>query len=819
MRKRVKLPLIGSILVLIIAVLIAIVMVFPVLVEKPIENKLSELSGANINISTPRLDFNFDTGNFTLYINNLEVATTAQQMSIATINDLAWDINLSSLFEGIYHSSKISINTLTLYSRPAEFNTEKVNKLVTLLDVKEFDFLESLSINATIVMGVKGEKKFEIAPILLTHDRLKISKQNLSFDSSDTESIWVNIDIILPNILDKNAPLVVPILMSNDELSVHSEITLTNKKDDYWLEFKSDLEKIQSNRLVKYLPSQLVDKDTYAWIKRGFIAGTLQKLKLRMKKNLSKPTVIETQFNAQLKNMELLFDPDWKPLKKLNASLNTNGKKIVVMVHNAKLNELPLNDIKVQIADLNQTQLELEVSGGIHAQSEQLIAFLKRAPLNKTMDKTLRQFDLSGKIDGTMQLVIPLDERKSIVDIDLELKDNHLSVLDGAVKVKNYNSKLRFHDNKITATGVGNIRGLPFDIHINPNKKGYKNENTFGVELVNNSKGFEAYISKQFDQSWRVKIESESIKGNAAIFLNENDIPNVRLLDMQVTTLDAIKGDWKITPQDLPDMHLSTHEVYINEEMLPNLSVELTSTDKLLRITDLQFEALKVGDKVLNFNGVWGEGVTMLSANAKGKGLAEFLQALKVKEKITGGEFDFDVLFSCQCAPWNMNYQDITGDLTLKIKKGVFTDKDPHLGRILSLLNINSIAERLKLDVSDVTNKGFTYKTIEAKIHLKDAVATIEAFNLDSSSSQITLTGKGNIVKKEYDLVATIIPAVSDAVPVATYLAGGGLIGLGAWLTDKILFNGKIIDSIADSVVEFKYKITGPWDKPKVEKL
>jgi hypothetical protein len=39
--------------------------------------------------------------------------------------------------------------------------------------------------------------------------------------------------------------------------------------------------------------------------------------------------------------------------------------------------------------------------------------------------------------------------------------------------------------------------------------------------------------------------------------------------------------------------------------------------------------------------------------------LAEFLQRLKVKEKVTGGEFDFDVSLACECAPWNMNYQDI----------------------------------------------------------------------------------------------------------------------------------------------------------------
>jgi uncharacterized protein YhdP len=48
----------------------------------------------------------------------------------------------------------------------------------------------------------------------------------------------------------------------------------------------------------------------------------------------------------------------------------------------------------------------------------------------------------------------------------------------------------------------------------------------------------------------------------------------------------------------------------------------------------------------------------------------------------------------------------------VNVKEGVFTDQDPNIGRILSLLNIKSIAKRLSLNFSDVTNKGFTYELL-----------------------------------------------------------------------------------------------------------
>jgi len=153
------------------------------------------------------------------------------------------------------------------------------------------------------------------------------------------------------------------------------------------------------------------------------------------------------------------------------------------------------------------------------------------------------------------------------------------------------------------------------------------------------------------------------------------------------------------------------------------------------------------------------------------------------------------------------------------VKEGVFTDKDPSIGRILSLLNIKSIAKRLKLDVSDLTDKGFVYDTINAQITLQDALAKINHFQLNSTSSSISLSGESDIENEQYNLEAKVMPAVSDAVPAATYLAGGGLAGLGVWLADKTLFDGKLIDQIIDQVIEFKYKITGPWDEPVIENI
>jgi len=580
------------------------------------------------------------------------------------------------------------------------------------------------------------------------------------------------------------------------------------------VEFVSHIEQMQTNDLAKYLPSHLLGDNTSAWIKRAFISGELKDAQFQIKKNLSKLTPVVTRFSAQLKDTELLFNSNWDSLKHLDATIETDGKKIVVMVNSTELNDMELNDIKVQILDMSQPQIEVEVIGKIDTRSEQIIRFLHRAPLSDTVNEVLNQFTLAGKATGDMKLVIPLDKRKPVLDIDLVIQDNYLTTLDGTVVIENYYSELALRNDEITSIGVGDIRGIPFEIRINPHNLSDDYLSPFTVELVNDANNFEIYIRKMLNQSWRVRIESENIKGNAEITLNDGGYPSVELQGLQVTTIDALKGEWNISPNDFPSMYLSSKGIYVDDYQLPDLTVELTSEQDLLLISHLQFS----GKELLSFNGGWyPSGKTSIRAGAKGQRFSKFLKQLNIKEKVKGGEFDFDIRLFCDCAPWNMNLNDVTGVVEMNVKEGVFTDKDPNIGRILSLLNIKSIAKRLKLDVSDVTDKGFAYDDIQARLIIGQSLAKIDHFKLNATSGVIKLTGHSNIVDEEYDMRAKVMPAVGDAVPAATAIAGGGLIGLGVWLVDETLFKGKLIDSIVGDILEFEYKITGPWDDPIIK--
>ena len=95
----------------------------------------------------------------------------------------------------------------------------------------------------------------------------------------------------------------------------------------------------------------------------------------------------------------------------------------------------------------------------------------------------------------------------------------------------------------------------------------------------------------------------------------------------------------------------------------------------------------------------------------------------------------------------------------------------------------------------------------------------MDYFVVESEESDIDLCGSVELIKRDYNLAANVQPSIADTIPIATYFAGGGLVGLGVWAADKVLFGGKVIGELLDNVVEITFMISGPWSDPIIEKL
>ena len=804
-----------------IVLITAFFVTFPALLEGPIENQLSKISGLSVDLS--KITFDFEQDGLVLKVHNIKISSLEQQV-IASVDSLRWKINIFNFRDDVYHPSNINLNTLTIYpgvnKDRDKFSIQDIKQLASAKNLRMLGFFQSFSIQKTLI---KHDQVFEIAPMVFTKNEsnilLTVSDQRLDLDFPNALPSKVDISAIFSlTQISSEQSINIPLSINYHKLPViEANLKFFVEQGDDMVEFLGKLSQIKTNEVAQYIPLQSLDSDTHAWIQRGFISGNLQDIELQFKKNLSKDVSVEMQFDAHLKELELLFNSDWNNLKNLDASISTDGEKIVVIVNSAQLNDMQLNNVTVQILDMSQPELDVEVSGNIDTTSEKFIRFLRQAPLSNNVNETLDKFTLTGDMTGELKLVIPLDERRSTFDIDLKLKDNQLTTL-RSVTVKNFNTTLSFHNDEITSRGVGEIRNIPINIRINPDDRPHDAAEVFRVEITHKESDLDLYIVKKTDFPWQVGLISESAEGEIEI-TQEEALFVVNVLRLEIFPTQASEEGWGITPEDFPDdMIVKSKNISIGAYQLPDAQVHLTSQDGVLMIHNLQLEGVGVNKELLIFNGTWHpDDMTSLKATAQGQKLSDFLNRLKINERTEGGEFEFDVRLFCQCAPWNMSFKNITGLVDMNVKAGGFTNKDPNLGRILSLLNIKSIAKRLRMDVSDLTDEGFAYDDIQVNLTIGQSLAIIDHFELTSTSSTIQLAGHSNIIDQTYDLEAQVRPSIGDAVPIATYLAGGGLAGLGVWLADIALFEGKILDSIVDEIVEFKYQITGSWDNPIIK--
>lgn len=799
---------IGAILVVLV---VAFFVGFPKYIKAPLEGQLTDLLGMEVEFANVRVGISLD--GLILKLDDIEISQ-AQQVILA-VDSLHWQLDFLRLFEDLANpDSDVEIETLTIYTSTFldyGFDFADFRQQVLEFPPQVFEMFKSIKIAKTII---KNSRDFIINPIILEANSqqlsIKITKQNLNFDGTPND---FGADISATFAIKQQPILNMPIELRGADFGLIGSLELSQKNGDEMLEFTSALQNMELENISNYLPQDLLDKDLLAWIKQAFVSGSMTSANLTISKNLSQKTPTNTTFSGHFAEANLHFDDTWSTLKNLDADLKIDGKKLKVAVNSAKLDNLDLHDFKVEVADL--AQVNLKISGEIFDNSEALIDFVKAQKFYE-VNEVFTNLKLQGEASAKVDLEIYLDGKKPQIFVEASLENNQISLVDSEFEVVAVDAKVIYEDAKIRAKGSGNIRGEEFEIEINPQKTD-NSDALLSLEMMSKTADLRLQISQKLNKSWHTKIISDDIKGDIWVFLEAGKLPIVRLSDFKIKTLETLKGAWQITAKDIPSMDLSGSSIEVDDYLTPDFKVNLINENQVLIINNLQFKGVAVSKQDLRFNGVWLSGKTSLVASAKGQQLSEFLSKMNIKEPVIGGEFDFDIRLFCECSPWNMGPKNLSGFVSMEVKKGVFTDKDPNFGRLLSLLNIRSIAKRLKLNVADITTKGFSYDDILTQVYIGQSKATIDKFELRASSGKISLTGDSNLDNKTYNLAAKVRPAIADSVPIATYLAGGGLAGLGIWIADKVLFDGKAIGQIVDTVAEFEYKIGGTWDKPIIK--
>ena len=813
-----------ALIALALLAVVAFFILFPQTIKGQIENRLTDVTGLDIGIE--KISLEFQENELLLAVKDLQISSEGLK-PIAKIDVLRWNVDLKALYEGIDIPGHLDINELLIDTSYIDEYVGIINTdgVLSNIGISGLLAIKSLSINRTKLIG---EQSIDLAPMELKRNEQKISlsmRDQSIFSSSQVpklgSSVRINTSIDVAKAREEREA-VIPFSINNEDFNLSAQVKIFNQQDEVFLDFESYIDQIDVTKISQNIPESLVDSKAVEWIEAVLTKGLMTDIMLTTRFNMSGEIESpNTKFSANLNDATINADPNWPSIENINAKVNFSNDYLKIVGNQASVEDIDLSYLSITSRDFNQQDSTLSLNARFNSESMKIEEFIKKSSVSEKIKSYLDEFELKGKLWGNINMIVPIkrdNDQKLKLSFDMFASDNSLSLLDGKLKIDEFNSQILYSDGLIRTKGRGFIGEELFQISLNP--KDWIDEQKPGlrVKLSHLKTATDAYISQSGNEQWSSTISSENINAKLGILTDDEGKYLVNLNDLNVTNLDSI-DKWELSPKIFPSFHLSSKNSKVNDQEIPNFEADLISHEYVMEIKNLVFENIGLSDEDLVFNGSWLNGKTALRAKASNDNLSSFLEKFGVDEPVIGGGFNVDLRLYCNCQPWEATLEKITGYMQADVAEGVFTNQDPNLFKLLSFINLESIANRLKLSRDELREQGYVYNQINAKLLFNQGVAKVDYFLVESEESDIELTGSVDVIKRDYNLAANVQPALADTIPLATYLAGGGLAGLGVWAADKMLFGGEVMSGLLDNAIEVTFIISGPWSEPIIEKL
>ena len=268
-------------------------------------------------------------------------------------------------------------------------------------------------------------------------------------------------------------------------------------------------------------------------------------------------------------------------------------------------------------------------------------------------------------------------------------------------------------------------------------------------------------------------------------------------------------------PSSLPEMRF-----YVQDFRFMGLNLGETRLEAYPVANGLHVETLDSVSDQLNFQarGDWlvddeGGSRSDFDMVLSSESLGALVSALDLSSVLVGGQTMVRYDAWWPGPPTSFELARLNGQMSFSVVDGRILNADPGAGRVLGLLSLGALPRRLALDFSDVFESGFVFDQANATVSLDSGTAYTDDFVLESTAAQLLISGSSDLEAKAFDYTMVIKPGVSQALPVIGAIAAGPA-GVAAGIALQ-----ELLREALGGAAEARYRITGPWSEPLVERI
>lgn len=412
---------------------------------------------------------------------------------------------------------------------------------------------------------------------------------------------------------------------------------------------------------------------------------------------------------------------------------------------------------------------------------------------------------VSGQSMWSVDLEVPYQPKDYLVHIkaNSHLEDVVLQISD---KVnKSDSSKVNF----TTEIDVLDHHGLHLLARASPVSDG----------VDNNDAIFDLYALRDVGNVWNFDIQSKYISGKGELTEGLGKDTQIKL-DLDNVDLHALfvsekkGGSQPLNPVDFPPLNWKVKQLLWDDWLFTDVIVQ---TDWHKHGMLINKYSLKGPAMTFDARGTWltswrGAHETKLQGNITSSNFGDTLVGLGFERSIDRSQYKATFDSSWPAEPYAFSWANMKGTTSFEMENGEILEADPGAGgRILGLLNLFKLANRLAFDFDDVTREGFSFDTIKGDFEFVNGDGSLKNFDVAAPAADINMFGSIGLIKRDYGLLMRVKPHTDTLTFAGGVLLGGVVVGAGLALIQKVFDLGIIGHNV--------YSITGSWDDPKIEKI
>ncbi|STX29382.1 transmembrane protein [Legionella beliardensis] len=328
--------------------------------------------------------------------------------------------------------------------------------------------------------------------------------------------------------------------------------------------------------------------------------------------------------------------------------------------------------------------------------------------------------------------------------------------------------------------------------------------------------------TKIHDKEWLVDIKQKQI---AAKLHYQEDCHRLsghvaKLILANGPTPSSLNKPSALNIKDIPNLDLTIEQLQFNTLDLGKAVIKTTTKPNKLQLDSFKLSALGYD---MQAKGEWrqkeNESSTFLQGTMEINDLAKALQRLKISPALEAHRGNIQFTGQWPGGFHDFSLKQFAGDLHLLFKDGRITNLSPEteeklgMGKLLSILSLQTIPRRLKLDFSDLAQHGYSFDEYNGAFKVNHGLVTTQHSYIDGPVAYASMKGNLDVVNQRYNLDLEITPHITASLPIVATIAGGPVIGFATWIASTIINHGM------QKISGYTYKISGPWKKPLVQQV